>query len=97
MPDRADEGGSIAGLLWFSHSPFRHWAQADRGTWLEKTFRMTSKIFHPCLRAVEIKPRIRANSCAPWLERNPPDILCLHFIIRKSRSERLLVNGPVGS
>ena len=52
-----------------------------------------SKIFQPCFRAVEIKPRIRTNIFAPSSVLKPPDIFCLHFIIRTSRSAWLLVNG----
>ena len=38
-----------------------------------------------------------AKSFAPSSERNPPEIFCRSFIIRPSRSARLLVNGTRGS
>jgi len=52
---------------------------------------------HPCFLAVESSERITAKSSAPCSERNPPDIFCRNFIIRPSRSARLLVNGTIGS
>ena len=54
-------------------------------------------MLNPCFRTVLINLLIRANCSAPWKVRKPPDIFCLHFIIRKSRSASLLVNGTAGS
>ena len=51
----------------------------------------------PCFLAVEISDRITAKSAAPCSERKPPEIFCRNFIIRPSRSARLLVNGTLGS
>lgn len=45
----------------------------------------------------EVNPRIRATFSAPCVERKPPGIFCLHFIMRKSRSASLFVNGTAGS
>lgn len=58
---------------------------------------ITSKRLRPRLDAVERKERILANETAKSKERKPPEIFCLHFIIRKSRSAWLLVNGTSGS
>ena len=52
---------------------------------------------HPCFLAVESTDRITAKSLAPCSERKPPEIFCRSFIIRPSRSARLLVNGTRGS
>jgi hypothetical protein len=51
----------------------------------------------PCFLAVERTERIRAKSSAPFSSRKPPDIFCRGFIIRPSRSARLLLNGRRGS
>jgi hypothetical protein len=56
-----------------------------------------SKISHPCFLAVEISERTMLKSCAPASERNPPDIFCLSFIMRASRSASVSVNGTAGS
>ena len=45
----------------------------------------------------EDDPACTANSLAPWSERKPPEIFCRSFIIRPSRSARLLVKGTRGS
>ena len=50
-------------------------------------------MFHPCFLAVDRAERITAKSLAPSSERKPPEIFCRSFIIRPSRSARLLVNG----
>ena len=47
----------------------------------------------PCFLAVERTERITAKSVAPSAQRKPPEIFCRNFIIRPSRSARLLVNG----
>ena len=47
---------------------------------------------HPCFLAVDRTERITAKSLAPSSERKPPEIFCRSFIIRPSRSARLLVN-----
>src|SRR3954469_9636298 len=51
----------------------------------------------PCFLAVERSERITAKSSAPASERKPPEIFCRSFIIRPSRSTRLLVKGTRGS
>src|SRR4051812_40533513 len=51
----------------------------------------------PCFLAVESSERITAKSLALASERNPPEIFCRSFIIRPSRSTRLLVKGTRGS
>ena len=53
--------------------------------------------FQPCFLAVERTERMTAKSLAPSSERNPPEIFCRNFIIRPSRSARLLVKGTLGS
>ena len=53
--------------------------------------------FQPCFLAVERTVRMTAKSFAPHSERNPPEIFWRSFIIRPSRSARLLVKGTVGS
>src|SRR4051812_12214373 len=55
------------------------------------------RISQPCFLAVESSERITANSIAPSMERNPPEIFWRNFIIRPSRSARLLLNGTRGS
>lgn len=47
-------------------------------------------MFQPCFLAVPIIVRITAKSAAPSSERKPPEIFCLSFIIRPSRSAWLL-------
>ncbi len=37
---------------------------------------------------LNLNPRIRANSLAPLMERNPPDIFCLHFFKLNESFER---------
>ena len=54
-------------------------------------------MFHPCFLAVDRTERITAKSLAPSSEWKPPEIFCRSFIIRPSRSARLLVNGTSGS
>src|SRR3954469_4529842 len=51
----------------------------------------------PCFLVVERSERITAKSLAPASERKPPEIFCRSFIIRTSRSNRLLVKGTRGS
>lgn len=46
-----------------------------------------------CFRAVEIRNRIRQNVWEPCLLRNVPEIFCLIFAIRLSRSTWLLSDG----
>jgi hypothetical protein len=58
---------------------------------------MASMTFQPCFQAVEMKERTTAKSVAPCQERKPPEIFCRTFIMRPSRSTRLLVNGTIGS
>ena len=53
--------------------------------------------FHPCLRAVSTVLRRMANSLAPASVRKLPEIFCLTFSGRMSRSARLLVAGTDGS
>ena len=53
--------------------------------------------FRPCLRAVDSTLRSVAKSCAPCSERNPPEIFIRSFIIRKSCSAWLFVNGTLSS
>src|SRR5215813_14183202 len=42
--------------------------------------------FQPCFLAVEMKERMTAKSVAPAMQRKPPEIFCLTFIMRASRS-----------
>src|SRR5215472_11566030 len=42
--------------------------------------------FQPCFSAVEMKERMTAKSVAPTMQRKPPEIFCLTFIMRASRS-----------
>jgi hypothetical protein len=51
--------------------------------------------FQPCFLAVERTVRMTAKSFAPHSERNPPEIFWRSFIMRPSRSARLLVKGRV--
>ena len=51
----------------------------------------------PCFLAVDSSDRMTAKSSAPSTDRKPPEIFWRNFIIRPSRSARLLVNGTVGS
>src|SRR3954471_14666751 len=55
------------------------------------------RMSHPCFLAVDSSERITANSIAPSMERKPPEIFWRNFIIRPSRSARLLLNGTLGS
>src|SRR3954466_10272449 len=55
------------------------------------------RISQPCFRAVDSSERITAKSIAPSMERKPPEIFWRNFIIRPSRSARLLLNGTRGS
>jgi hypothetical protein len=55
------------------------------------------RISQPCFLAVDRTEGITAKSLAPSSERKPPEIFCRSFIIRPSRSARLLVNGTSGS
>lgn len=54
-------------------------------------------MFHPCFRAVETTERRRVNVLAPAIVRKPPEIFISTFIMRRSRSPRLLVKGTVKS
>ena len=54
-------------------------------------------MLHPCFLAVERTERMTAKSLAPSSDRKPPEIFCRNFIIRASRSARLLVKGTCGS
>ena len=54
-------------------------------------------IFQPCFLAVERTVRMTAKSFALHSDRNPPEIFWRSFIIRPSRSARLLVKGTMGS
>src|ERR1700728_3018623 len=54
------------------------------------------RISQPCFLAVERTDRTAAKSFAPSSERKPPEIFFRSFIIRPSRSARLLVNGTRG-
>src|ERR1700722_2233370 len=56
-----------------------------------------SRMFHPCFRAVETTERRRVNVLAPAIVRKPPEIFILTFIMRRSRSPRLLVKGTLKS
>ena len=47
----------------------------------------------PCVRAVDRQLRTAQNSSAPCKERKQPDTFCLTFIMRRSRSARLLSKG----
>ena len=49
--------------------------------------------FQPCFFAVEMKERMAAKSVAPSWQRKPPEIFCLTFIMRTSRSAWLLLKG----
>ena len=55
------------------------------------------RMFKPCLRAVDMTVRMRANVRAPAMVRKAPEIFILTFIIRRSRSASLLVKGTVKS
>ena len=55
------------------------------------------KMFHCCLRAVEITPHRVAKTSAPFLEREPPEIFMRTFIMRMSCSARLLVKNTAKS
>ena len=51
----------------------------------------------PCFFAVDMTERRVAKSSAPPVERKPPEIFCLAFIMRASRSPWLLEKGTAGS
>src|SRR4051812_16876450 len=55
------------------------------------------RISQPCFLAVDSNERITARSIARSMERKPPEIFWRNFIIRPSRSARLLLNGTRGS
>ena len=42
--------------------------------------------FQPCFLAVAMNERMVAKSVAPAMQRKPPEIFCLTFIMRASRS-----------
>src|ERR1700759_3118619 len=56
-----------------------------------------SRMFHPRFRAVETTERLQAKVLAPAMVRKPPEIFVLTFIMRRSRSPRLLVKGTLKS
>jgi hypothetical protein len=55
------------------------------------------RMFQPCLRAVDMTVRMRANVRAPAIIRKLPEIFILTFIIRRSLSASLLVKGTAKS
>ena len=52
-----------------------------------------SMMFQPCFPAVVMMLRRMAKFPVPFPDRKPPEIFYLSFIIRRSRSASLLVNG----
>src|SRR5450755_3496029 len=47
---------------------------------------MAWMMFQPCFLAVAMNERMVAKSVAPAMQRKPPEIFCLTFIMRASRS-----------
>src|SRR5215471_10403330 len=76
----SDCPGSLAGGVVAYHVIRREFIRIC-GSWA-----MAWMTFQPCFLAVEMKDGITAKSVAPAVQRKPPEIFCLTFIMRASRS-----------
>src|SRR6516165_8129842 len=76
----SDCPGSLPGGVVAYHAIRREFIRIC-GSWA-----MAWMTFQPCFLAVEMKERMTAKSVAPAMQRKPPEIFCLTFIMRASRS-----------